>query len=181
MPQFKEKLIFDKWERACAFYNAWLAAIFRPHCSRHGFQLSTQIYWRNEHSHAGSLYHFLSNCYDDQKDVTRAGLCCTGHLVPLHTHRRWMHNPLFPSCSRCSCLCTLRRWKSTCPTDTSRTQNHLLHLRCKAAEGTEICKHESLFLAPSFSMGMVMLRSAPVWISPSLLPVWDTTGAVHLT
>lgn len=45
-----------------------------------------QIYLRKEHSPAGHLHHFHGNCYNDQKDVPRAGLHCSDTSFPcIHT------------------------------------------------------------------------------------------------
>jgi len=123
----------------------------------------SEIYFRHEHSPAGNSCHFHRSCCDGQKDVPGAGLRCRGHLIPPHAytegHGRGSHHSHPAAAAGGEKLCTQcitqwhtekLWWKSTRPRNVGSMQNHRLHPRSEAAQGTEIHKRESLLLTPSF-------------------------------
>lgn len=127
-----------------------------------------QIYLRNEHSPAGNQHHFCRQCYNEQFPeqgcTSSGGGGCRTHYfhpaaaggvkLPLHTEKL--------------------RWKSAHPTNVGITQNHSSIWGVKLLKTPRYTKEN----APFFSRGRVMPRSTLCWISPSLLPVWDTPDAI---
>lgn len=148
-----------------------LQLLFRPHCSRHSFHLSTCRCTKGISTTA-----LLETC------ITLMGIAtmtkwtlpeqgCTAQDTSFHPEQQQVELPL---------LTEKLRWKCTGLSNAGSTQNHWLHPRSRAAEDTKMHKWESFFITPSFSLhGVVMFRNASVWISHCLLSVWDTSDAIH--